>query len=111
MRRVHAARPRRQVRPPDDEQPDENRGAQAARRRREAANPDSDPRDGLERAVPRDEAHEDAPPDLAQAAQVASRTAMTWSPGIDSPSRTRTSRTRQSAGAGISFCIFIASRT
>src|SRR5437867_995575 len=109
--RVHAPRPRGHVNPVDDEQPREDRGAPRVRRPRDETDPPADPGHGYERPLPAiEEGAAPASPHDADDPR-SSIDATTRSAVTISPSATATSRTTPSPGDGISFCIFIASRT
>src|SRR3989454_2220182 len=108
--RLHAQGPRGDVDPAHDEQPRENRGARGVRCPRDEPHPAPGARHGEERSLPGIE--EGAPPASAHAAdgRPTSIDATPRSAVIVSPSATATWRTTPSPGAGISFCIFIASK-
>src|SRR5436309_7355306 len=108
--RLHAPGPRGDVDPAHDEQPRENRGAPRVRCPRDETHPAPGARHGDERSLPAIE--EGAPPASAHDADgpPSSIDATTRSAVIVSPSATATRRTTPSPGAGISFCIFIASK-
>src|SRR2546427_2782541 len=108
--RLHAPGPRGDVDPAHDEQPREHRGAPRIRGPRDEPHPAPGARHGDERTLPAIE--EGAPPASAHDADGPPRS-LPRSPRsavIVSPPATATSRTTPSPGAGISFCIFIASK-
>src|SRR6266571_7092022 len=111
VRCLRSPRARREIGAVDDEQPREDRATRGVRRAGLQTDPAADPPDGHEPSVSRHEEGPTATHPRRAPGQRRSITATTRSAGIVSPSVALRRRTTPSCGAGISFCIFIASRT
>src|SRR3989449_5915051 len=108
--RLHPPGPGGDVDPAHDDQPGEMRGPPRVRGPRDEAHPAQGARHGDERSLPAIEEGAPRPPAHAADGPPSSIDAPPRPAVIVSPSATATWRTTPSPGAGISFCIFIASK-